>query len=115
MEEWVASRFITFSPLGIRFGVGDSPVLGAFALLIVSSWYFYVARRENYTIAVLLRDSWNTGDNDTRYRVYHDINAYTIFTNVLYNNSSIQDLSQPDPLDKFDGQYKTFKLTKLVS
>lgn len=115
MGEWVASRFITFSPLGIRFGVGDAPVLGAFALLVVSSWYFFVTRRENYTISILLRDAWNTGNAEVRYRVYHEINSYTIFTNALYSNKSIRALNQPDPPDSYDGQYRSFRFTRGIS
>jgi hypothetical protein len=115
MHEWVSSRFITFAPLGIRFGVGDAPVLGGFALLIVTSWYFFVARRENFSITVLLRDTWNTEDDVKRWKVFNDINSYTIFTNVLHSNRSIRDLTQPTPTDMVDRQDLWFRIVRVIS
>jgi hypothetical protein len=81
LKEWVRSRMISVSSLGIQVGVDDAPQLGALTLLIIMIWYYFSVRRENYTIASLLNE---TRDESTalRWMVFHGINSQTVFTNV---------------------------------
>jgi hypothetical protein len=69
-------------------------------VFISSIWFFMVCRRENYTIATLLKDAWNSGDERTRWLVFHGINSYTVFTSAYRFDFPISKLTQRDLDDK---------------
>ncbi len=97
MVNWVKSRFITVSLLGINFGVGDAPLLGAVALMISLGWFLMAARRENITICTLLYDGWNSYNEHIRWRVYHGIISYAVFSRTDINELELT-ISTNDPI-----------------
>ena len=54
---WVSGQQVQISLLGVHVSVDDAPVVGTFALAVVSLWLLLLMRRENYTIGFLLRDT----------------------------------------------------------
>ena len=96
LSQWVRSRFISISLIGVNVGIGDAPILGAIALLIACMWFYLSIRRENYNIGQLVRDAVQefVGSNDASllWRVYHGINSYTIFTRVVRSDVPIENI-----------------------
>jgi hypothetical protein len=105
MANWVSSRFTTVTLLGIKFGVGDAPVLGSIAVLISLVWFLMVVQRENLTIGALLHDAWNTKKDCIRWRVCHGIVAYTIFTHADDAAWPISEVKEKQ-VDAKDGQWQ---------
>jgi len=66
LKDWSASRTVLISLLGIRVSVDDAPVLGSTVLCLLSLWLLLGARRENHTIASLLRDTDMPGSRTNR-------------------------------------------------
>jgi hypothetical protein len=85
LAEWVRSRMINISPLGIRVGVDDAPLLGGFALVVSAIWLFYSIRRENFTIGMLLVDYYYA-KQPLKWCIYHGVNSSTVFTNVSHGD-----------------------------
>jgi len=57
LKHWAESRIVQISLLGIRVSIDDVAVLGSACLSVLSLWLVLVARRENHTIGLLLRDT----------------------------------------------------------
>jgi len=57
LRGWVSGQQVQISLLGVHVSVDDAPVIGTFALTVVSLWLLLLMRRENYTIGFLLRDT----------------------------------------------------------
>jgi hypothetical protein len=84
-SEWVRSRMISISLLGLRVGVDDATTVGAVAIWIILYWLCLCMRREHYSIAHLFRD-YRHGTRDERTLVFYGVNAYTVFTNVHHSD-----------------------------
>jgi hypothetical protein len=127
LKDWSASRTVLISLLGIRVSVDDAPVLGSTVLCLLSLWLLLGARRENHTIASLLRDT-DTGGSRTnrdpsvlqlpsrrimfsrgeRCRIFHTIISNNLFfTFQLFDD---HDLSQTSVATRFKRQLKTLGL-----
>lgn len=98
LREWVRSRMINISILGIRVGVDDAPQLGALTLFVISIWFFFSTRRENYTIGYLLRET-REDDHDTRWMIFHGIISFSVFTNISNVDNPINSVRGPAPRD----------------
>ena len=94
--EWVRSRMISVSLLGLRVGVDDATTVGAVAMWIILYWQCLCMRREHYSIAHLFRD-YRHGTRAERTLVFYGVNSYTVFTNVHHSDV---------PLWKLDEQFK---------
>jgi hypothetical protein len=94
--EWVRSRMISISLLGLRVGVDDATTVGAVAMWVILYWLSLCMRREHYSIAHLFRD-YRYGTQAERTLVFYSVNAYTVFTNVHHSDV---------PLWKIDEQFK---------
>ncbi len=57
LKGWASGQQVQISLLGVHVSVDDAPVVGTFALAIVSLWLLLLMRRENFTIGFLLRDT----------------------------------------------------------
>jgi len=101
LAEWVKSRWISVSALGIEVGVNDAPTLGGAALLVALVWLYLCIRREHYTIAFLLHDYGDERfDEGTKWGVFHGINLFTVFTTVGHFDEPLASLRGPLPDDK---------------
>ncbi len=99
LAEWIQGRFISISPLGIRVGVDEAPLLGALAMFVITIWLYFSARREHTLIGSLLDDYRDEPDLDVRRLVYHGVSAFAIFT-----ASKPAEVSHGAPIDRvFDG------------
>jgi hypothetical protein len=93
-SEWVKSRMITISLLGLHVGVDDATTVGAVAMWIVLYWLELCMRREHYSIAHLFRD-YRGGSQEERTLVFYAVNAYTVFTNVQHSDIPLRSLDEP--------------------
>jgi hypothetical protein len=98
LREWVRSRMINISLLGIRVGVDDAPQLGALTLFVMSIWFFFSTRRENYTIGYLLRET-REDDLDTRWMIFHGVISFSVFTNISNVDKPVSSIKGPAPRD----------------
>jgi Protein of unknown function (DUF2934) len=98
LREWVRSRMINISLLGIKVGVDDAPQLGALTLFVTSIWFFFSTRRENYTIGYLLRDT-RGDERDTRWMIFHGVISFSVFTNISNVDKPIKSIKGPNPRD----------------
>jgi Protein of unknown function (DUF2934) len=85
IRSWADNRFVSISLLGIRVSVDDAPIVGTFALVVISIWRLLAIRREHITIASLLRDTRRNGDVTVdllrrQWRVFHGIVSESVFT-----------------------------------
>ena len=72
-QEWMKSRTISLSPLGIQIGVHDIAPIGGAIMLTGAIWHLLVIRREHVVIREAVR-SGNDPEN-VRIAVYH----YSLF------------------------------------
>jgi hypothetical protein len=94
LSEWVKSRMINISLLGIRVGIDDAPILGGIALTIAVIWLFYSIRRENHTIGMMLTD-YSIADDRIKWLIFHGVNSSTVFTNVSHGDEPFRALARP--------------------
>ncbi len=92
-NEWVRSRMISVSVLGLRVGVDDATTVGAVAMWIILYWFELCMRREHYSIAHLFRDYRAAGQAE-RTLVFYAVNAYTVFTNVQHSDQPVWHLNE---------------------
>jgi hypothetical protein len=87
---------INISLLGIRVGVDDAPTLGALAMLIALIWFYLSVRREHYVIAYLLHDYRGPEHPvDVKWRIFHGIISYAVFTNVRHFDNPFKSIDHP--------------------
>jgi len=65
IDKWIASRWLSVSPLGIQIGSDDLSIWGALGLATITIWFLFGIRLENQIIAWLLTD---TSHLETRVR-----------------------------------------------
>jgi hypothetical protein len=97
IEGWVKNQTIDVSLLGIHISVSDIAPLGGLALFFLSIWFFFSARRENHTIALLLRDTKNEPD-EVRTSIFHSIISYLVFLTIRPTDDPIDDLEDKAPI-----------------
>ncbi len=88
LQEFVESRVITISLLGIRVGVSDMAVLGSLTLLVFSIWLFFSIRRHNHATGSLLRDTRNL-ELSVKRLVYYGVTSFLVFTTVSSYDEAI--------------------------
>jgi hypothetical protein len=89
--EWVKSRTINVSLLGIHVGISDVPFLGSIALCIASIWLFFAVRRVNHVVGLLLRYT-RTETDATKETIFNDIIAYLVFLHMTPIDMPIRNL-----------------------
>lgn len=82
LKQWVESTWVSFTPLGIRIGIGDAAVIGGLGLYVISVWLFFAARRENRTIAHLFYDVQRNDNPDIHRLVHHGVTSAMLFLSV---------------------------------
>jgi len=97
LQEWVDSQMIAVPLLGVHIGVGDTAILGSIALMVLTLWYVYALRRENHSIAALLRDT-PPGTSADGLCVFYGIASNAIFTTVTDNDRPDSTLVPPRQL-----------------
>jgi hypothetical protein len=95
LHQYADSTAITVSLLGIRVGVSDLSVLGSLSLLVLSLWLFFSIRRENHTIAELLRDTKDDLAVIHQF-VYFAISSFLVFTTLSPSDSPIDNLEETE-------------------
>jgi hypothetical protein len=101
LKDWAASLDVTISFLGIRVSVDEAPVLGTASLAVLSLWLVLLARRENYTIGFLLRDtdssmpSADRFSNTQRWLVFHSIMSNSFYMTFDSSLSRVETLTGP--------------------
>jgi hypothetical protein len=97
IRNWVESRTVSSSVLGIKVNIDDAPALGSFVLFIMSIWFLLSVRREYFTIYFLLKDTRQhklDGLNQaekaqqeerlkTQWQIYHGIISASVFSVYL--------------------------------
>jgi hypothetical protein len=91
LQQFVESRVIIASLLGIRVGVSDMAVLGSLALLVCSIWLFFSIRRHNHSVGSLLRDTKELAPV-VRKLVYYGVSSSLVFTTVTADDAAISSL-----------------------
>jgi len=99
LQQFVESRVITVSLLGIRVGVSDMAVLGSLTLLVCTIWMFYSIRRHNHSVGSLLRDTKDLSPSFRRL-VYYGVSSALVFTTVSDFDEVIGSLDGPPPTKK---------------
>jgi DNA-directed RNA polymerase subunit L len=72
LNEWISSRSFQVPVIGVKVVVSDSCFLAGLTLLVGVIWFFFCQRRENHTIAALLRDTLEYKDS-IKNTIYHFI------------------------------------------
>jgi hypothetical protein len=118
LQQYVESRVITISLLGIHVGVSDLAVLGTLALFVCSIWLFFSIRRENHAIGSLLMDTLEASQEVRKY-VYYGISSFLVFATSTYIDDPISTLDKKkreQVLDKpqsFASRFLRFALATL--
>jgi hypothetical protein len=92
VRQWVQSRVISNSVLGISVGVSDLAFLGPIALFVTAAWFFCAVRKENHLIGALLRDTQDA-DADLRRLVYHAVSGHLVFITITKDDQPIGSLA----------------------
>ena len=98
--QWVESLFFNVPIIGIKASVTDLGILGAFALLLLSTWKLYAVRRENYLIEDLLTEV-STKLWHCKSYVYFGIVSHQLFGSIAPNveNKRFGASSEPNTWD----------------
>jgi hypothetical protein len=98
--QWVESLFFNVPIIGIKASVTDLGILGAFALLLLSTWKLYAVRRENYLIEDLLTEV-STKLSHCKSYVYFGIVSHQLFGSITPNveNKRFGGSSEPQAWD----------------
>jgi hypothetical protein len=96
LSEWVKSRIISISFLGIQVGISDASLLGAISLCVSALWFFFSVRRDNHNIGLLLLETENSRADIHRI-VFREIVSYFVFIQLTAVEQPIRDL-QPRPV-----------------
>jgi hypothetical protein len=98
LKQWVSSRMIDVSLLGIRVDVDDAPTVGAVAMFVALIWFYFSIRRENFVIGFLCYDYKGPEHSaDVKWRIYHGINSFSVFTNVRHSDNPFETISKIPP------------------
>lgn len=103
LEQYVESRVINISLLGIHVAVSDLAILGSLALFMASLWLFFSIRRENHTIGSILVDTQNESPS-IREWVFYGIAPFLVFTTVTRYDAAISELSRSDKASSLKDQ-----------
>jgi len=93
LQQFVESRVITVSLLGIRVGVSDMAVLGSLTLFVCSIWLFLSVRRHNHLVGSLLGDTKDL-PLPVRKLVFYGVSAYLLFTTMTQYDAVISTLDE---------------------
>lgn len=99
IQQYVESRVINISLLGIHVAVSDLAVLGTLALFIFSIWLFFSVRRENHAIGSLLIDTAEQAEEIRRF-VYYGISPFLIFTTSTSSDAPISSLHKEEQIKR---------------
>jgi hypothetical protein len=96
VSEWYKNRIIQVGLLGIRVSVSDLSVMGSFTLVVISIWFFYCQRRENFALVTLLRDvhTQHRDNYDLRRMVLEGIKGGMVFSRVEQSDEPLAGLEQ---------------------
>jgi hypothetical protein len=94
--QWVESLFFNVPIIGIKASVTDLGILGAFALLLLSTWKLYAVRRENYLIEDLLTEV-STKLSHCKSYVYFGIVSHQLFGSITPNVENRRFGDSPEP------------------
>lgn len=109
LKGWASGQQVQISLLGVHVSVDDAPVVGTFALAIVSLWLLLLMRRENYTIGFLLRDTDSltasefapmtsaAGHRALQWLIFHSIAANSTFVAFDDSMARVDDLRGESP------------------
>jgi hypothetical protein len=101
LKDWATSLDVTISFLGIRVSVDEAPVLGTASLAVLSVWLLLLARRENYTVGFLLRDTDSSMagadrfSNTQRWLIFHSIMSNSFYMTFDASLSRVESLTGP--------------------
>jgi hypothetical protein len=98
LHQFVESRVITVSLLGIHVGVSDMAVLGSLTLLICSIGLFFSIRRHNHSVGSLLRDTQDISQSTIRL-VFYGVSSSLVFTTITAYDEAIATLRK-DPSNR---------------
>lgn len=100
VSEWYRNRIIQVGLLGIRLSVSDLSVMGSFTLVVISIWFFYCQRRENFALVTLLRDvhKQHRDNYDLRSMVLEGIKGGMVFSRVEQSDEPLAGL-EPSPAE----------------
>ena len=91
MSQWVDQLEVDVSLIGLSFSVVDTSVIGAFSLLIVSTWLYYSCRRENHLIGNMICSATMEGRDVKRF-VFQSACSSQMFTTLSDTNSPISSM-----------------------
>ena len=95
IKGWVESMTVNVGLLGVKFSVVDASLIGVIALMIVSAWLFYSARRENHIIGKTCILAENSSAEIKEY-VFYGLSFTQMFGSLSNNDSPISSLSRED-------------------
>lgn len=95
VSEWVKNSVVSVGLLGIRVGTNDLAVVGGSALLIITMWFVFNARRDNRSVWSLFRDL-HSGDYDweTKYMAYQVVEQSMIFLDTGKGDDPVSNIAK---------------------
>lgn len=98
ISEWIKNQTIAIGPLGIRIGISDAAVVGAFGLCVIAIWFYFSMRRANRVIGFLLIETKNKSP-EIQMMIFFSIATSLIFSDIGGGDQSIDNLESPPPKD----------------
>jgi hypothetical protein len=90
-SQWVQNNEIVANLVGIHVSASDATILASFSLAVTMLWLFWCTRRDNHTIAFLLKDT-EFQNLEIKKLVYHGIVSNLLFTYLSSNDQAITSL-----------------------
>lgn len=106
VEEWYKTRSIQVSLLGIRVDVSDFSLIGSFAIVVITVWYFHCQRQVNREIIALLKDAKKKKyPKDVKDYIFHSLVMNALFTKFDFDKDDSS--TSPDLAEASDSNANT--------
>jgi len=99
IKEWLSVQTWELPILGLKIMDSDFPIIASIVFILITTWLFYVSRREHYTVGRLLSDAFIIYKDSIEKKeakgiimcqeIYHSIIADTVFNVVPYDKPII--------------------------
>lgn len=108
IQEWSSVQTYQLPVLGLKMMASDLSIFAPIVLMIVSMWFFFVVRKEHFSLAIFLADAKYALEQGIKFKtpqviieaqaLFHKVNAYSLFNGMRYDKviRSFEDVTQID-------------------
>lgn len=102
IEDWYKSRSIKIGLLGVQVDVADFSLIGSFALIVITIWYFYSQRQVNRAIIDLVGEKdtdKNRYNEEVRRFIYYGIIQNALFSKIIKSQSIAERIKETKEIE----------------